>query len=163
MEFVLAVLAVLAVATMMKICTQLMTVNNQLRHLGTQLQTVSSQLDQFTEQQQCTTSAVQTILQWLKQWHSMFAQISTNIEHISVTSQVVATRANQLEWRSFLKFHSQWHNESLLATYSRWQKQQCRAPCPKQTSGLAGGTGHRSVPWTAPVLPVSTPAPARIG
>jgi len=119
----------------------LMTVNNQLRLVTTQLQTVAGQLDQFTEQQDQSRSAVQTILQWLKQWHTVFADMRANIEHISITSQVVATRSNQLEWRSFLKFHSQWHNESLLATYSRWQKQQCRAPCPPANQWSCWGDG----------------------
>ena len=60
---------------------------------------------------------------------------------IETTSQVNATRANVMEWRSCLEFISKWHSTSLQASYKLWQKKTVSVPaCPaNQWMQLATG------------------------
>ena len=60
-----------------------------------------------------------------------FRKLCSNCSKTAITSQVAATRANIVEWRSFLQFASQWHSVSLQGAYSLWQEQLVCAPtCP---------------------------------
>ena len=63
-------------------------------------------------------------LQYLK-------SIDRNTRAVAKTSQVCATRANLMEWRSCLAFSAKWHQCSVQGAYLLWQKKQSSVPaCP---------------------------------
>ena len=64
-----------------------------------------------------------------------------NMGQCALTSQVCATRATMLEWRSLLHTAAQWHRCSLQGAYQLWQSNRIGVPAPpanqwkKLTSG----------------------------
>ncbi len=58
--------------------------------------------------------AVQSVVKCTK-------QLCRSAWQTELTSQVCATRANVMEWRSSLKFASEWHQCPLQAAYKLWQ------------------------------------------
>jgi hypothetical protein len=57
--------------------------------------------------------------------------IDKHMRAVGNTSQVCATRANLIEWRSCLAFTAKWHQCSLQGAYLLWQKGQSSVPaCP---------------------------------
>ena len=71
--------------------------------------------------------------QAVRQW---MYDIKYSVGQIEVTSQVSATRANIMEWRSCLQFGSQWHKVSLQAAYKLWQGKLLSCPaCPANQWG----------------------------
>ena len=71
-----------------------------------------------------------------------FKQFMKALKAVENTSQVCATRANVIEWRSCLQLLSQWHRLSLQSAYKLWQlKLGSVPPCPANQWGvLSSGT-----------------------
>jgi hypothetical protein len=64
---------------------------------------------------------VNNSLQYLK-------SIASNMQAVALTSQVCATTANLIEWRSCLAFSAKWHKCSVQGAYVLWQKKRSGVP-----------------------------------
>ena len=81
-------------------------------------------------------SAIQLLLRF-KHQDKQFKQFMQALSAVQNTSQVCATRANVIEWRSCLQMLAKWHNVSLQSAYKLWQlKLGSVPPCPASQWGL---------------------------
>ena len=82
--------------------------------------------------------------EWQEQVKSLIKtmqSVDTSLQHIAITSQVCATRQNQMEWRDNLRAVMEWHGVSAPSAYRLWQLGAGRVPtCPMNASTeLTGG------------------------
>ena len=79
---------------------------------------------------------IQLLLRWQLQ-DKQYTQFMNAMKAVENTSQVCATRANVVEWRSCLQTLSQWHKVSLQSAYKLWQlKLGSLPPCPARQWGV---------------------------
>ena len=57
-------------------------------------------------------------------------KLKEQLDKLTVTNQVTATRQNSQEWRSCLQFAAQWHGCKLQSVYALWQSSSLRSPPP---------------------------------
>ena len=73
-------------------------------------------------------------LQFWRQWKvqdQYLKKILKSLQAVETTSQVVATRANVMEWRSCLSMIAKWHSVTPQGAYKLWQyKLGAVPPCP---------------------------------
>ena len=75
--------------------------------------------------------AVVQLMMWVTNSLQYLDSIANNMLAVANTSQVCATRANLIEWRSCLAFNAKWHDCSVQGAYVLWQKKQSGVPaCP---------------------------------
>ena len=76
--------------------------------------------------------------EWQEQVKSLIKSVQSvdsSLQHIVITSQVCATRANIMEWRDCLRAVSKWHGCSYPSAYRLWQQGAGRVPtCPMNAS-----------------------------
>lgn len=71
------------------------------------------------------------IITKLAKYEQSLKYITKSIAQVEITNQVMATRANVMEWRSCLTTIGQWHGVSLPSAYKLWQLQLGGVPpCP---------------------------------
>ncbi len=62
-------------------------------------------------------------------------KLRKSLYQVEITSQVCATRANIMEWRSCLAFTAKWYECSLQSAYTRWRWNAVSIPsCPANQS-----------------------------
>jgi hypothetical protein len=77
------------------------------------------------------------VAQFMRHIERRISRIVWSASQIELTSQVCATRANIMEWRSCLQFAGQWHKVSLQAAYKLWQAGGMQSPaCPANQWGV---------------------------
>ena len=76
---------------------------------------------------------VQQLLAVLGEVLTVQQSIRQSLGRVQTTSQVCASRLNQMEFRSKITFDSQWHSESCQSAYLRWQRGTSRSPPPPAT------------------------------
>ena len=77
------------------------------------------------------------VAQFMRHTERRISRIVWSVQQIELTSQVCATRANIVEWRSCLQFAGLWHKVSLQAAYKLWQVGGMQSPaCPANQWGV---------------------------
>ena len=97
-------------------------------------QWLSGQFASSAKRAMLATFVVQAVYVSRKLWNSFTALVDSNnalvaaagaheqyLSKIASTSQVTATRANVVEWRSCLQSIAKWHQCNLQTAYRRWQ------------------------------------------
>ena len=80
--------------------------------------------------------AMQLMLRWQVQ-DTQYRHFMKALKAVENTSQVCATRANVLEWRSCLQMLASWHRVSLQSAYKLWQLGLGAVPpCPASQWGV---------------------------
>ena len=72
--------------------------------------------------------AVVQLMMWVTNSLQHLESIANNMLAVANTSQVCATRANLIEWRSCLAFSAKWHKCSVQGAYVVWQKKHSGVP-----------------------------------
>ena len=102
----------------------------KLKHFIAELTTkfANELMDKFVEK--CSAEKFDELMKSVK-------SIESNLDAVAVTSQVCATRANVMEWRSCLAATASWHSCSWQSAYQLWRRGAVSMPSCPANIGLA--------------------------